>query len=166
MAVKIIRLEGDPVLRQVAKPIPEVTSNIQKLLTDLADTMYHSGNGIGLAAPQIGISKRAIVVDLGEEFNTGLIELVNPVVIFAEGEQLGTEGCLSMPGAQGEVLRAEHIKVKGLNRLGKEIEIDARGLLARCLLHEIDHLNGVLFTDLAVKRPVPSKGNKGKSKRR
>jgi peptide deformylase len=143
MAVKIIRLEGDPVLRQVAKPIPEVTSNIQKLLTDLADTMYASGNGVGLAAPQIGISKRAIVVDVGE----GLIELVNPEVIESEGEQIGPEGCLSIPGVTGDVLRAYRVTVKGLNRYGEEIVVKGEGLLARCLLHEIDHLNGILFTD-------------------
>lgn len=143
MAVKIIRKEGDPVLRQVAKPIPEVTSNIQKLLTDLADTMYDSGNGIGLAANQIGILKRALVVDIGE----GLIELVNPEVVESSGEQLGVEGCLSIPGVQGDVLRANRVTVKGWNRNGEDVEIKAEGLLARVLLHEIDHLNGILFTD-------------------
>jgi peptide deformylase len=143
MAVKMIRKEGDPVLRQVAKPVSEVNSNIQKLLTDLADTMYDSGIGVGLAANQIGILKRALVADVGE----GLIELVNPEVIESEGEQLDTEGCLSIPGINGEVLRARRVKVKGLNRDGQEVVIDAEGLLARVLLHEIDHLNGILFTD-------------------
>jgi peptide deformylase len=143
MAVKIIRKEGDPVLRQVAKPIPEVTSNIQKLLTDLAETMYDSGNGIGLAANQIGILKRALVVDIGE----GLIELVNPEVVESSGEQLGVEGCLSIPGVQGDVLRANCVTVQGWNRNGEDVEIKAEGLLARVLLHEIDHLNGILFTD-------------------
>jgi peptide deformylase len=143
MAVKIIRMDGDPVLRQVAKPIPEVNSNIQKLLTDLADTMYDSGNGIGLAAPQIGILKRAIVVDVGD----GLIDLVNPEVVESDGEQLGPEGCLSIPGVTGDVLRAFRVTVKALNRNGEEFTVKGEGLLARCLLHEIDHLNGVLFTD-------------------
>jgi peptide deformylase len=147
MAIKIIRLEGDPVLRQVAKPIPEVTPNIQKLLTDLADTMYDAGNGIGLAATQIGILKRAIVVDVGD----GLIELVNPEVLHSEGEQIGAEGCLSIPGVSGDVMRANQVKVKALNRNGEEFTIDAEGLLARCLLHEIDHLNGVLFTDHVIR---------------
>ncbi|MGZ4031481.1 MAG: peptide deformylase [Tumebacillaceae bacterium] len=147
MAIKIIRLEGDPVLRQVAKPIPEVTPNIQKLLTDLADTMYDAGNGIGLAATQIGILKRAIVVDVGN----GLIELVNPEVLHSEGEQIGAEGCLSIPGVSGDVMRANKVKVKALNRNGEEFTIDAEGLLARCLLHEIDHLNGVLFTDHVIR---------------
>ncbi|MGB8957106.1 MAG: peptide deformylase [Tumebacillaceae bacterium] len=143
MAVKIIRKEGDLVLRQVAKPIPEVTSNIQKLLSDLADTMYDSGNGIGLAANQIGILKRALVVDIGQ----GLIELVNPEVVESSGEQVGVEGCLSIPGVQGDVLRANRVTVKGWNRNGEDVEIKAEGLLARVLLHEIDHLNGILFTD-------------------
>jgi peptide deformylase len=147
MAIKIIRLEGDPVLRQVAKPIPDVTSNIQKLLTDLADTMYDAGNGVGLAAPQIGILKRAIVADIGD----GLIELVNPEVLYSEGEQIAAEGCLSIPGVTGEVMRAYKVTVKGLNRDGEEITIDAEGLLARCLLHEIDHLNGILFTDHVIR---------------
>ncbi|MBL0388825.1 peptide deformylase [Tumebacillus sp. ITR2] len=144
MAIKIVRKEGDPVLRQVAKPVPEVTSNIQKLLNDMADTMYEN-IGIGLAANQIGILKRCIVADVGEE--SGLIKLVNPEVVHAEGEQLGPEGCLSIPGATGDVLRAARVTVKGLNEEGKEVEIKAEGLLARCLLHEIDHLNGILFTD-------------------
>lgn len=146
MAIKIIRQEGDPVLRQKAKPIPEVTPNIQKLLTDLADTLYDTQNGIGLAAPQIGILKRAIVVDVGQ----GLLELVNPEVIHSEGEQVGSEGCLSLPGLSGEVLRAYKVTVKALNRNGEEITITGEGLLARCLLHEIDHLDGVLFTDRAL----------------
>lgn len=159
MAIKIIRLEGDPVLRQVAKPIPEVTSNIQKLLTDLADTMYDAGNGVGLAAPQIGILKRAIVADVGE----GLIELVNPEVVHSEGEQIGPEGCLSMPGVSGEVLRANKVTVKGWNREGEDITIEAEGLLARCLLHEIDHLNGILFTDRVIRTATPK--GKAPSKR-
>lgn len=161
MAVKIIRMEGDPVLRQVAKPIPEVTSNIQKLLTDLADTMYDTGNGIGLAAPQIGILKRAIVVDVGE----GLIELVNPEVIASEGEQIGPEGCLSIPGVSGDVLRANRVTVKALNRHGEEFEITGEGMLARCLLHEIDHLNGILFTDHVRRMATGAEQRPGKRKK-
>ncbi|TCP52453.1 peptide deformylase [Tumebacillus sp. BK434] len=153
MAIKIIRKEGDPVLRQVAKPVAEVTSHIQKLLTDLADTMYDAGNGIGLAATQIGILKRCIVVDVGD----GLIELVNPEVVTAEGEQVGPEGCLSMPGKSGEVLRAYRVVVKGLNREGEAITITGEGMLARCLLHEIDHLDGILFTDRLVPEGTANK---------
>ncbi|HEU4963088.1 MAG TPA: peptide deformylase [Bacilli bacterium] len=160
MAIKIIRQEGDPVLRQKAKPIPEVTSNIQKLLTDLADTMYDTKIGIGLAAPQIGILKRALVVDVG----SGLYELVNPEVIHSEGEQIGPEGCLSMPGMSADVLRANKVKVRALNRDGEEIIVEGEGLLARCLLHEIDHLDGILFTDRALPGTV-GKGQNQSTKR-
>jgi len=142
LAVRIIRLEGDPVLRQVAKPVPNITMNIIKLLDDMADTMY-DGEGVGLAATQIGILKRAVVIDVGE----GLIELINPIVLRTEGMQVGPEGCLSMPGVTAELARAERVWVKATNRSGNEIEIEGESLLARCLLHEIDHLDGILFTD-------------------
>ncbi|ASS75724.1 peptide deformylase [Tumebacillus algifaecis] len=155
MAIKMIRQEGDPALRQVAKPVPEVNSHIQKLLTDLAETMYDAGNGIGLAAPQIGILKRCIVVDVGD--GSGLIELVNPEVVSAEGEQFGPEGCLSMPGKSGDVMRANHVIIKGWNREGQEITVAGEGLLARCLLHEIDHLDGILFTDRVLPVGGPNK---------
>ncbi|MDI3327100.1 MAG: peptide deformylase [Alicyclobacillaceae bacterium] len=147
MAIRMIRLEGDPVLRQVAKPVSKITPQIQKLMDDMADTMYHA-EGIGLAAPQVGILKRVIVVDIGE----GLLGMVNPEVVLAEGEQTGPEGCLSIPGIQADVTRPSHVIVKGWNRDGEEIAVDAEGLLARCLLHEIDHLDGILFLD-RVKEP-------------
>lgn len=147
MAIRIIVKEPDPVLHEVAKPVPAVTSNIQKLLRDMADTMYDAG-GVGLAAPQIGILKRVIVLDPHDE-ETGLIEMVNPEIIHAEGEQLGPEGCLSIPGLNGEVRRKQKIKVKGLNSKGEEIIIEAEDFLARIFQHEIDHLNGILFTDIA-----------------
>ncbi|MFD2612922.1 peptide deformylase [Paenibacillus gansuensis] len=146
MAIRIIVKDPDPVLREIAKPVPKVTPNIQKLLTDMADTMYDA-DGVGLAAPQIGISKRVIVVDVGDEH--GLIEMVNPEIIAQEGEQIGAEGCLSIPNLNGEVKRHEKITVRGLDRDGKEITVEATGLLSRCFQHEVDHLNGVLFTDLA-----------------
>jgi peptide deformylase len=142
MAIRLIRKDGDPVLRSLAKPVPEITRHITKLLDDLRDTMYDA-KGIGLAAPQIGILKRVIVVDIG----TGLIELVNPEIISKEGTQLGTEGCLSIPGVKGEVIRANKVEVHGLDRQGEQVVIQAEGLLARCLQHEIDHLDGILFTD-------------------
>lgn len=142
MAIRIIRLQGDPVLREKSKPVTRVTPNIQKLIDDMADTMYDA-EGIGLAAPQVGILKRVIVVDVGE----GLLGLVNPEVVLAEGEQTGPEGCLSIPGIQADVTRANHVIVKGLNRDGEPVAVDAEGLLARCLQHEIDHLDGVLFLD-------------------
>jgi len=147
MAIRIIVKEPDSVLREVAKPVPAVTSNIRKLIRDMADTMYDA-NGVGLAAPQIGISKRVIVLDPQDE-ETGLISLVNPEIIRAEGEQLGPEGCLSIPGLNGDVSRKQSITVKGLDAEGNEVVIEAENFVARIFQHEIDHLNGILFTDIA-----------------
>jgi peptide deformylase len=136
---------GDPVLRDRAREVPRVTPNIEKLLQNMADTMYDA-EGVGLAAPQIGISKRVIVIDAGE----GLLELINPEILEQEGQDRKIEGCLSVPGIQGEVIRAYRVKVKGWDRTGKETVIVGEGLLARALQHEIDHLNGVLFVDKIV----------------
>ncbi|MCU6795262.1 MULTISPECIES: peptide deformylase [Paenibacillus] len=148
MAIKLIVKDPDPVLREICKPVKKITPNIHKLLKDMADTMYDA-QGVGLAAPQIGILKRVIVMDVGNE--QGLIELINPEVIEEEGEQFGSEGCLSIPGMNGDVRRAMRVVVKGLDRDGKEIVVEGTELLARCILHEVDHLNGVLYTDLAEK---------------
>lgn len=147
MAIRIIVKDPDPILRQIAKPVPKITPNIHKLLDDMAETMYDAG-GVGLAAPQIGILKRVIVLDPHDE-ETGLIEMINPEITEAEGEQLGPEGCLSIPGLNGEVRRKQRIVVKGLDRHGQEIVIEAKDFLARIFQHEIDHLNGILFTDIA-----------------
>ncbi|MBN3526071.1 peptide deformylase [Paenibacillus apiarius] len=146
MALRIIVHEPDPVLHQIAKEVPKITPNIHKLLNDMADTMYHA-EGVGLAAPQIGILKRVIVVDVGDEH--GLIEMINPVILEKEGEQLGPEGCLSIPGLNGDVRRHQKVKVKGLDRNGNEFTLEATDFLARAFQHEIDHLNGVLFTEIA-----------------
>ncbi|MBD2862635.1 MULTISPECIES: peptide deformylase [Paenibacillus] len=146
MAIRIIVKEPDPVLREKAKPVPKITPNIHKLLDDMADTMYDA-EGVGLAAPQIGILKRVIVVDVGDD--NGLIEMINPEIVSAEGEQLGPEGCLSIPGLRGDVNRSLTITIKGLDRNGDELVITASEFLARAFQHEVDHLNGVLFTDLA-----------------
>lgn len=146
MAIRIIVHEPDEVLHQVAKEVKHITPNVQKILTDMADTMYDA-EGVGLAAPQIGILKRMIVVDVGDEH--GLIELINPEIVSAEGEQFGPEGCLSIPGYRGDVRRAMEVTVKGLDRYGKEVTYTGTELLARALQHEIDHLNGVLYTDIA-----------------
>ncbi len=155
MAIRFIVKEPDPVLREHAKPVPKITPNIHKLLDDMADTMYEA-QGVGLAAPQVGILKRVIVMDCGEEYG-GLIELINPEIIKKEGEQFGPEGCLSIPGLQGDVRRAQKCTVKGWDRNGQDIEIEGEELLARCIQHEVDHLNGVLFLDVAerVYRPDP-----------
>jgi len=144
MAVyKILEL-GNPVLREKARPVPKVTPNITKLLDNMADTMYDA-KGVGLAAPQIGVSKRIIIVDIGE----GLYELLNPEIIAREGLDTEVEGCLSVPGISGEVQRAARVVIKGLDREGKEVRYEGDGLLARAFQHEVDHLDGVLFVDKA-----------------
>ncbi|WP_270171991.1 peptide deformylase [Paenibacillus sp. SYP-B4298] len=146
MSIRIIVKDPDPVLRERAKEVTKFNANLHKLLRDMAETMYDA-EGVGLAAPQIGILKRVIVVDVGDEH--GLIEMVNPEIIARSGEQLGPEGCLSIPNLNGDVLRAKDITVKGQDRDGKEFTIEASDYLARAFQHEVDHLNGVLFTDLA-----------------
>lgn len=147
MAIRIIVKDPDPVLREIAKPVSKVSSNIQKLLNDMADTMYDA-EGVGLAAPQIGILKRVIVIDSRE--GQGLVEMINPEIVSSEGEQTETlEGCLSIPGVYGEVRRKKTIVTKALDRNGNEFTLEAEDYLARIIQHEIDHLNGILFTDLA-----------------
>jgi peptide deformylase len=146
MAIRIIVKDPDPVLREKAKEVTKFNANLHKLLRDMAETMYDA-EGVGLAAPQVGILKRVIVVDVGDE--QGLIEMVNPELILQEGEQIGPEGCLSIPGINGDVRRAQRVKVRGFDRDGKPFEIEAVDFQARAFQHEIDHLNGVLFTDIA-----------------
>lgn len=147
MAVyKIVEI-GDTILREKSQPVRKITSNVLKLLDNLADTLYQA-EGVGLAAPQIGVSKRAIVMDVGE----GLIELINPTIVWQEGGQVGPEGCLSVPGVTREVARAMKVKAEGLDRNGRPVKIVGEGMLARCLQHEIDHLDGILFID-RVKNP-------------
>lgn len=147
MAVLEIRKYPDEILKKKALPITEIDKNIQKLIDDMIETMYKA-NGVGLAAPQVGVSKRLIVVDTSSrEENQSLIVLINPEIINSEGEVLSEEGCLSLPGFTTRLKRGEKILVKGLDRKGKEIEIYAEGLFSRALQHEIDHLNGMLLID-------------------
>lgn len=146
MAVYQIVEIGTEVLREKAVEVKEVTPNIVKLIDNMFETMY-AAKGVGLAAPQIGVSKRVIVVDVGD----GPIEMVNPVILESAGEEIEEEGCLSIPGVTGEVVRAAKVKVQGLNRNGQLQEIAADDLLARAFQHEIDHLEGVLFVDKAKK---------------
>ncbi|MDK2821096.1 MAG: peptide deformylase [Clostridia bacterium] len=146
MAIHNILTLGDHILREKSQPVKKITPNILKLLDNLADTMYDAP-GVGLAAPQIGVLKRVIVVDVGE----GLIELINPEIIDKKGRTVEPEGCLSVPGALGEVPRSQFVTVKGLDRHGQEKEINAEGLLARALQHEIDHLDGIVFVDKVVR---------------
>lgn len=161
MAIRLIVKDPDPVLREKALTVTKFNANLHKLLDDMAETMYDAP-GVGLAAPQVGILKRVIVMDCGEEHG-GLIELVNPEIVASSGEQIGPEGCLSIPGLQGDVKRPMNVTVRAQDRHGHEIVVEGTELLARCIMHEIDHLNGVLFTDIAIKvyREEPQ-GNGGK----
>ena len=143
MAILEIKEYGEPVLREKAIPIKEITPEILNFIKDMAETMY-TDSGVGLAAPQVGVSKRIILVD-GEE--DGLIVLINPVIIRSEGEVVEEEGCLSVPGIYSKVKRSSKVTVKALNENGDPIEISKDGLTARALQHEIDHLDGILFID-------------------
>ena len=144
MAILDIKKAGDVVLKQQAQPVARIDKKIRTLLDDMAETMYKA-NGVGLAAPQVGESIQVVVIDVGE----GLIELVNPEIVRMEGAETDSEGCLSVPEIYGDVKRAAKVSVKYLNRQGKNHRITATGLLARCLQHEIDHLHGRLFIDIA-----------------
>jgi peptide deformylase len=146
MAIRNIRTDGDEVLRKASKEVTEINDKIRTLLKDMADTMYKA-DGVGLAAPQIGILKRVVVIDVGE----GLLELVNPKIVSQSGEQLEVEGCLSIPGVMGEVKRPEKVTVEAQNGNGEKIVIEGTELLARALCHEIDHLDGILFKDKVVR---------------
>lgn len=147
MALLKVREIGDPVLRSKAKKINEVNKKTNDLIDNMFETMYEE-DGVGLAAPQVGMLKRIAVVDIREE---NKIVLINPEIIEEEGKAIMEEGCLSIPGETGDVIRAEKIKVRTLNREGKEIEFEAEGFEARAIQHEIDHLDGVLFVDKIVK---------------
>ncbi|HMM20957.1 MAG TPA: peptide deformylase [Selenomonadales bacterium] len=142
MAERIIRKFGDPVLREKCKPVANI-ANILNLLDDMAETLGSASNGAALAAPQVGVAKRIVVINLGGK----MLELINPEVVASSGEQTGPEGCLSLPGYFGKVKRANQVVVKALNRNGEEIAIEAEEFLARCLQHEIDHLDGILYID-------------------
>lgn len=146
MAIRNIRKDGDEILRKRSREVDSITEKIRMLLDDMADTMYRA-NGAGLAAPQVGILKRLVVIDVGE----GLIKLVNPAVKNHSGQQRVVEGCLSVPGIWGEVDRPQHVLVEALNPDGKKITLEGEGILAQALCHEIDHLNGILFKDKAVR---------------
>ncbi len=143
MALRQIRVQGDSVLEKVCRPVEKMSSRTETLIEDMIETMYEK-DGVGLAAPQVGVLRRIAVIDVGE----GPIVLINPVVLETAGEQTGEEGCLSLPGKSGQVTRPDHAKVRALNQDMKEYEIEGEGLLARALLHEIDHLDGHMYTEL------------------
>ncbi len=142
----MIRKDGDPVLREKARDIREVNGTIIRLLDDMLETM-EAAKGVGLAAPQVGISKNIAVVKIEDE----VFELINPVLLNAEGEEKGVEGCLSFPGLYGEVVRATEVEVESLNRKGGKVKFKASGFPARVMQHEMDHLRGVLFVDKVLK---------------
>ncbi len=145
MAIRNIREIGDNVLGKVSKEITVVDKKLNILIEDMLDTLYEA-NGVGLAAPQVGILKRLVVIDVSEEGNDPII-LINPVIIETDGEQTGDEACLSVPGKVGTVTRPDYVKVKAFNRKMEEFTVDGTGLLARAFCHEIDHLDGVLYVD-------------------
>ena len=143
MAIRTIREYGDEVLEKECKEVTKVSLRTKILINDMLDTMYEA-MGVGLAAPQVGILKRIVVIDIGE----GPIVLINPEIIEAAGEQTGEEGCLSVPGKSGLVTRPNYVKVRAYDEDMEEVEYEGEGLLARAFCHEIDHLSGKLYVDL------------------
>ena len=143
MALRTIRVQGDSVLTKKSRTVDKMTPRIGELITDMLDTMYDA-MGVGLAAPQVGILKRIVVIDVGE----GPIVLINPEILEASGEQTGDEGCLSVPGMAGQVTRPNYVKVKALDVNMNEQIYEGEGLLARAFCHEIDHLDGKMYTEL------------------
>jgi peptide deformylase len=148
MAIRNIRVIGDSVLKKAAKPVKEVDERLLVLINDMLDTLYHA-EGVGLAAPQIGVLKRLVVIDVSEEGNSPII-LINPEILETSGEQTGDEGCLSVPGKVGTVTRPDYVKIKAYNTNMEEFIVEGTQLLARALCHEIDHLNGELYVDKAI----------------
>lgn len=142
MALRTIRVQGDPVLEKVCKPVKEITPRISELIEDMLDTMYDA-NGVGLAAPQVGILKRIVVIDVGE----GPIVMINPVIVETSGEQTGDEGCLSVPGKAGQVTRPNYVKAQAFDENMQPYEIEGTELLARAICHETDHLEGHLYVE-------------------
>ena len=145
MALRKIYLEQEEILHKACRPVTEFNERLWQLLDDMAQTMYHA-DGVGLAAPQVGILRRVVVIDTGE----GLIELVNPKIVMSKGSQLEVEGCLSCPGEYGKVKRPARVKVEAQNRYGDPVEYVGVELLARAFCHEIDHLDGIVFKDKVV----------------
>ncbi len=144
MALRNIRKIGDPVLEKISKPVKEVNERTIELINDMLETMYEA-EGVGLAAPQVGILKRIVVIDVSPEQDDPIV-LINPEIIATEGTQTGGEGCLSVPGKVGQVTRANYAKVRAFDENMEEFEIEGTELLARAFQHEIDHLDGILYT--------------------
>ena len=142
MALRTIRLQGDPVLTKTCREIKEMTPKIKELIEDMLDTMYEA-NGVGLAGPQVGVLKRIVVIDIGE----GPVVMINPMILESSGEQTRDEGCLSLPGKAGVVTRPDYVKAKALNEDMEEYIIEGTGLMARAICHELDHLDGHMYTE-------------------
>ncbi len=155
MAIRTIVTDGDEILRKVCRPVVDFDARLRQTLDDMAETMRNA-EGVGLAAPQIGILRRFCVIDVGD----GLIELVNPVITEQKGRQEEQEGCLSFPGVWAVVKRPHWVKVEAFDRNGDPITVTGEGLLARALCHEIDHLDGVVFLDRRVDAPDDAKGRR------
>ena len=143
MGIRKILTDKDPALHKVCKPVEKFDWRLHKLLDDMADTLEEA-NGVGLAAPQVGILRRVVIVDTGEE----ILELVNPTIIATDGEQEGPEGCLSVPGKYGLVKRPYYAKVRAQDRFGEWYEAEGEELIARCFCHELDHLDGIVYTEV------------------
>lgn len=143
MALRKIRMQGDPVLTKKCREITEVTPKIRELIGDMLDTMYEA-NGVGLAGPQVGVLKRIVVIDVGE----GPLVMINPEILESSGEQTGDEGCLSLPGKAGVVTRPNYVKARAFNEALEEYEVEGTELLARAICHELDHLDGHMYTEL------------------
>ncbi|MCI9378157.1 MAG: peptide deformylase [Eubacterium sp.] len=142
MALRTIRMLGDPVLNKVCREVKEVTPKISTLISDMLETMYDA-NGVGLAAPQVGVLKRVVTIDVGD----GPLIMINPQILASDGTQTAGEGCLSLPGKAGQVTRPNHVVARAYNEQMQEFEIDATELLARAICHEIDHLEGHMYTE-------------------
>ena len=142
MALRNIRQLGDDILRKKCRPVENIDDKIVQLLDDMAETMYKA-DGVGIAAPQVGILKRLVCIDVGD----GLLELINPEIVSCEGSEKDVEGCLSVPGRYGYVVRPQKVTVTALNRYGEKITINGEGMLKKALCHEIDHLDGIVFVD-------------------
>jgi len=160
MAIRKIVEIGDEKLRKQAKPVVKFDRRLKTLLEDMADTMYQA-DGVGLAATQVGILRRAVVADVGE----GLVELVNPEIINREGEESGPEGCLSIPDRNGLVTRPQKVTLRARDAQGNPVELTAEGLLARALSHEIDHLEGILYVDIMEREIFPGEEEEGAEKK-
>jgi peptide deformylase len=152
MAVRTIRVYPDPILKQVAEPVEEIDESVVEVVQDLVDTMLDAGHSVGVAAPQIGVLQRVMVVDvskskLARDNNHGLLEMVNPEIIERSGSKMMREGCMSVPDYTGNVTRAEHVVIEFTNRTGQLRVIEASGFEAVAIQHELDHLDGLLFLD-------------------